>query len=148
MAKPKHQRSGYEDPQFLSIDLDVRSRRTLAPLVKAWPWSYCPVAGTRFVPRWLIVNPRGIDLTAELAAKDLLQQIGRLRGPARECWKQAYQRVFDIGVRAPGDAVRAFEDVRLTTETIRRIAAVGGQLQVTVYPAELRNKQSSTGRRR
>ena len=72
---------------------------------------------------------------AESAAKHLLEQIGKLRGKALGTWKQAHRRVFDLGVQA-GDTGRAFEEVFLSTGTLRRIAAVGGQIQVTVYPAE------------
>jgi hypothetical protein len=39
--------------------------------------------------------------------------------------------MFDIGVRAGGPG-RAFEDVRLTADTLRRIAAARAQIQVTV----------------
>lgn len=125
-----------EDAQFLNIDLDVRSRRSLAPLVEAWPWSYQPlITEGRPNPRWLILNPRGVALTAEGAAKELLRHIQRLRGEGRQCWARAHRRMFDIGVRAGGPG-RAFEEVQLTTETLRRIASVGGQIQVTVYPAE------------
>lgn len=44
--------------------------------------------------------------------------------------------MFDIGVQAGGPGSRAFEEVRLTADTLRRIAAAGAQIQVTVYPAE------------
>jgi hypothetical protein len=126
----------FEDAQFLNIDLDVRSRRSLAPLVAAWPWSYQPlIAEGRPNPRWLILNPRGVGMTAEVAAKELLRHIGRLRGDARLCWKQAHRRTFDIGVQAGGPG-RPFEEVRLTAETLRRIAAAGAHIQVTVYPPE------------
>lgn len=72
-------------------------------------------------------------MSAEAAAKELLRHIDSLRGDARLCWTHAYRRTFDIGVRA-GGAGRAFEDVRLTAETLTRIAAAGAHIQVTVYP--------------
>jgi len=126
----------FEDAQFLNIDLDVRSRRSLAPLVEAWPWSYQPlIANGRPNPRWLILNPRGAGVTAESAAKQLLRHIGSLRSSARSCWKQAHRRTFDIGVRAGGPG-RAFEEVRLSAETLKRIAATGAHIQVTVYAPE------------
>jgi hypothetical protein len=73
--------------------------------------------------------------TAEGAAKELLKYIRGLRGDARACWKQAHQRVFDIGIQAGGPG-RAFEQVRLTSATLRDIAAVGATIQVTVYPPQ------------
>ena len=125
-----------EDAQFLNIDLDVRSRRSLAPLVAAWPWSYQPlIAEGRPHPRWLILHPQRPVQTAEAAAKELPKYIRSLRGDARRCWKHAHRRVFDIGIQA-GGAGKAFEEVRLTTATLRYIAAVGASVQETVYPPQ------------
>jgi hypothetical protein len=125
-----------EAARFLTIDLDVRSRRSLAPLVSEWPRAYQPQTGQLGVPdsRWLIMNAIVAD-TAEAAAKHLLGQIAKLKGKALMAWKQAHRRMFDIGVQAGGPG-RAFEEVQLTADTLRRIAAVGAQIQVTVYPAE------------
>lgn len=124
------------DACFLNIDLDVRSRRSLAPLASAWPRAYQPlIAEGRLNARWLILNPQTVAETAEAAAKQLLLHVAKLRGDARQCWRQAHRRMFDIGVQAGGPG-RAFEDVRLTADTLRRIAAAGAQIQVTVYPAE------------
>jgi hypothetical protein len=130
----------FEDPQFLNIDLDVRSRRSLTPLVAAWPWSYQPlIAEGSPDPRWLILNPRRVVLNAEAAAKELLRHIRNLRGNARLSWKQAHRRTFDIGVRAGGEGL-AFEEVRLTPETLQHIGAAGAHIQVTVYPAEIQSR--------
>jgi len=86
--------------------------------------------------RWLILHGVPAKATSvESVAKELLDHIDRLRGAARRSWKQAHRRTFDIGVQG-GGAGRAFEEVRLTAETLGRIAAAGGQVQVTVYPAE------------
>jgi hypothetical protein len=132
----------------MNIDLDVRSRRSLAPLVAAWPWSYQPlIAEGRPDPRWLILNPRGVGKhTAEAAAKDLLQHIESLRGSARACWKQARRRTFDIGVQAGGRG-RAFDEVRLTADTLKRVAAAGAHIQVTVYPPEPASQAVPASRR-
>jgi hypothetical protein len=101
-----------QDAQFLNIDLDVRSRRSLALLVAAWPSAYQPlIAEGRPDPRWLILNAGSFTATAEVAARRLLHHIARLRGDARQCWRQAHRRMFDIGVRAGGPG-RAFEEVR------------------------------------
>lgn len=127
-----------EPAQFLNIDLEVRSRRSLAPLVKAWPWVYQPATAGRAPspnPRWILINSWERGKTAEAVAKNLLRHIERLRGEARRSWKGASSRVFDIGVQAGGPERRAFEEVKLTPDTLRRIAAVGGVIKMTVYPA-------------
>ena len=128
-----------EAAQFLNIDLDVRSRRSLTPLAAAWPWAYQPMnADGNPDPHWLILHPMGRVKTAEAAAKELLQHISGLRGAARQCWRTAHRRTFDIGVQAGGNA-RAFEAVQLTA-ALRRIATAGAQLQLTAYPVELESR--------
>src|SRR5262249_38617533 len=135
MQQAIKRRPKFADAQFLNIDLDVRSRRSLTALVEAWPWSYQPLdVKSRPNPRWLILHPRRVSVTAEAAAKELLQHIRGLRGSARLCWTHAYRRMFDIGVQA-GGAGRAFEEIRLTTGTPRRGAAVGGGVPTTGLPA-------------
>lgn len=121
---------GIEPGRFLTIDLDVRSRRSLALLLSAWPEAYQPLSDSR----WLIRNAFVAD-NAETAAKNLLGYIAKLRGKALESWRQADRRIFDIGVQAGGPG-RAFEEVQLSADTLRRIATVRGQVKVTVYPAE------------
>jgi hypothetical protein len=108
----------------------MSARRSLAPLLSAWPEAYQPVNDSR----WLVRTAFVAD-SAEKAAKHLLGHIAGLRGEALRSWKQAYRRVFDIGVQAGGPG-RAFEEVHLSADTLRRIASVGAHIQVTVYPAE------------
>lgn len=130
-----------EDPQFLNIDVDIRSRYPLTALIAALPWSRQPRnAENQPDPHWVVLNPPGITHTAEGAARKLLAHIRGLRGEARRCWRRARLRVFDIGVQA-GGAGRAFEDVGLTAETLRQIALVGAQIKVTVYPARPTSSQ-------
>jgi 50S ribosomal subunit-associated GTPase HflX len=81
----------------------------------------------------LILSPRRIAKTAEAAARLLLAQVETLSPIARRCWDKASKRTFDIGVQADM-GTRAFEEVRLTPETLSRIASIGARLQVTVYP--------------
>jgi hypothetical protein len=122
----------WEEAEFLNIDLDVRSRRSLAPLVAAWPGVQQPLrTDGKANPHWLIHTRRQAD-TAEATARLLLKDIAALSPAARRCWNQASKRTFDIGVRADMGG-RAFEGVQLTPDTLARIAAVGGRLQVTVY---------------
>lgn len=130
-------KSGMEPAQFLTIDLDMRSRRSLTPLASAWPQAYQPSDDSR----WLVMNAFVAD-TAENAAKNLLAHVAKLKGKALGSWKQAHQRVFDIGVQAGGPG-RAFEEVQLSANTLRRIAAVGGTIQVTIYPAEPNSRDSA-----
>jgi hypothetical protein len=131
-----------EPAQFLTIDLDVRSRRSLAPLLSVWPEAYQPIEGSR----WLI-RTAFVDENAEKAAKHLLGHIAKLKGKALVSWKQAHRRIFDIGVRAGGPG-RAFEEVQLSSDMLRRISAVHGQIKVTIYPAEPKTRLTQRRRAR
>ena len=129
--------SGMDPAMFLTIDLEVMSRRSLAPLVSAWPRAYEPQTGKDGGPDscWLIINASSLPGdTAETAANYLLRHIAKLKGKALVSWKQAHRRVFDIGVQAGGPG-SSFSEVQLTANMLKRIAAVGAQIQVTVYPA-------------
>jgi hypothetical protein len=121
-----------EDAHFRNIDLDVRSRRSLVPLIEALgEWARRPIPSDS---RWIIVNTRGSAKGADGVARLLLKKIENLRGEARRCWRDAHRRVFDIGIHAGGTGSRAFEEVRLTADTMRRLAAVDAEVQITVYP--------------
>jgi hypothetical protein len=119
--------------EFLNIDLDVRSRVSLAPLAAAWPSARDPML--RANPRWLVLSAHSRVQTAEATARALLKMIAALSPAGRRCWNRASKRTFDIGVQA-GVGPRAFEDVQLTPRTLGRIAAIGAQLQFTVYPPQ------------
>lgn len=121
----------FEPAQFLNIDLDVKSRYSLAPLIAAWPWAQRPLQNNR----WLVFSAHGGGDTAESTAQDLIELVGALSPAARRCWNRASSRTFDVGVRASMDG-RAFEGVQLSAKTLSRIASIGARLQITVYRPE------------
>jgi len=139
--KTRSRRTGEGATEFLNIDLDIRSRRSLAPLVAAWPRAQRPLRlDGRPHPGWLILSGPGTSKTAEAAARSLLMQVEGLSRAARQSWKAASRRTFDIGVQA-GAFPGAFEKVVLGPETLRRIAALGAQVQITIY-APLRGRRA------
>ena len=81
--------------------------------------------------RLLVLNSisRG---SAEADFQQLIKRISALKGAARRSWRTAGRRVFDIGIQA-GNDTRPFEKVRLSTATLSAIAALGVQIQVTIY---------------
>src|SRR5262249_48224155 len=121
--------SGYEPAEFLTIDLDVRSRFSLKALFEVWPWADRPIRmNGRPDPEWVIIRPRGIAQSAERAAQLLLQEVEHLPPAARRCWNRAAKRIFDIGIQAGVD--RHALELQIEPVTLARIAAVGGKLQV------------------
>ena len=118
--------------EFLNIDLHVRSRRSLEPLLDAWPWAQAPDREPGRAPLWLVVSLRGSPKTAEQTVLQLVQLVGALPRSARRCWNEASSRVFDIGIQA-GLTPISFEDVQLREESLRAIVRLRGRVLVTVY---------------
>jgi len=117
---------------YIATDLVVSSRSSLAPLAAALKDAYQPKAASgRPMARLLVLN--GISRgSAEVDCLRLAKRLVELRGAARQCWRTAQRRVFDVGIQA-GDETRPFEGVRLSPATLRAVAALGVQIQVTVY---------------
>jgi hypothetical protein len=123
-----------EPAAFLNIDLDIRSRLSLAPLLEVWPTADQPERPSgRRAPRWLLVRHASPEHRAENTAKRLLRDVEKMPRSARRCWDRASSRTFDVGIQA-GPPGRSFEEVQFSPGTLARIAAVGGLLKVTVYP--------------
>jgi hypothetical protein len=124
-----------EPPRLIAIDLVVRSRRSLARLVPALPRAYQPLGQNGQAVAGLIVLNGWPARDVETALRRLLGRLEPLRGQAKREWVSAYRRVFDIGVQAGGERP-PFEELRITPNTLGRVAALGVQLHVTVYPPE------------
>lgn len=118
--------------EFAAVDLDVRSRRSLAPLLDAWPWAQTPGRAGNAAPRWLLVTPRGSPRTADQFVKEFAQLVDTLPSAAKRCWNQASSRTFDIGIQA-GLTPPRFEDVRLSRDSLRRLSRLRASILVTVY---------------
>ena len=118
--------------EFETVDLDVRSRRSLASLLAAWPWAQTPGHVGKTAPRWLLVRPRGFPRTADQFVKEFAQLVDKLPSAAKRCWNQASSRTFDIGIQA-GLTPDRFEDVRLSPDSLRRLSRLRASILVTVY---------------
>ncbi len=137
MAKTRlttKRRAEAPEPQafYITTDLVVSSRTSLAPLAEALPDAHHPLAlSGRPMARLLVVNgvSRG---TAETDCRRFIARLKALRGAALRSWRTAGRRVLDIGVQA-GSATRPFEGVKLSNATVREVASMGIQIQVTVY---------------
>jgi len=118
--------------EFRNVDLHIRSRRSLQPLLEAWPSAQTPTRVGTAAPRWLVLNGPGGKTATETVQK-LLRLVHALPRPARRCWNDAATRTFDIGVQA-GLGPRSFEEVHLDRNVLAAISRVGGQLLITIYP--------------
>ena len=118
--------------EFCAVDLDVRSRRSLAPHLLAGPWAQTASRVGSAAPRWLLVRPRGFPRTADQFIKALARLVDKLPVTAKRSWSQASSRTFDIGIQA-GLTPDRFEDVRLSPESLRHLSRLRANILVTVY---------------
>lgn len=81
--------------------------------------------------RLLILN--GISRgSVEADFQQLIKRVAALKGEARRSWRGAARRVFDIGIQA-GNKSLPFEGARLSAATLGAVAALGIQIQLTIY---------------
>ena len=118
--------------EFEGVDLHVRLRRSLAPLLDAWPWAQTPGRVGKAAPRWMVVTPRGLPRTADQFVKKFAQLVDKLPAAAKRCWNQASSRTFDIGIQA-GLRPDRFDDVRLGPDSLRHLSRLRAGILVTVY---------------
>ncbi len=118
---------------FLNVDLDVRSRRSLAALLDAWPWAQTPGRTAGEAPRWIHLSSLSRKNTANGILRDLIESVDSLPPKARRCWADASSRVFDIGIRA-GWAPRNWFQVPVRADVLRAIVRLRASVLVTVYP--------------
>ena len=118
--------------EFLNVDLSIRSRRSLAPLLREWPDAQTPGRKAGRSPLWIHTSGMSFRRTADQVARELIAAVDALPAGARKCWVQASSRVFDVGVQA-GMSPHNFEEVRLSEGVIRDMARLKITLLITVY---------------
>jgi hypothetical protein len=74
--------------------------------------------------------------TPEIHALHVLDLIERLPTQRRGLWDDCQSRVFDFGFRSGVTPSPYF--VELNLNTLKRIAAVGASIRITIHPMELR----------
>jgi hypothetical protein len=83
---------------FLNVDLHIRSRRSLEPLLSEWrKLTRIPDSKPPHKPHWILVNLPSQPKTAEGAIRAFLRLVNKLSKPGRRAWNEANSRVFDIG---------------------------------------------------
>ena len=118
---------------YLNVDLEIRSRSDLTPLVHAlqrrlFVLHAGRVQGTFFAS----FEASGPGHPPDVAIPRLAATLRRLPPSLQRLWRQARDRVFDIGVaRAAGDTPFS---LALRQETIRVVTALNARLALTFYP--------------
>jgi hypothetical protein len=136
-----------EPTHFITVDLEVFSRRSLKALVAALGEKVILLHAGRLGNRYHAsmevadvgggVTYSGDDRpTAEQEIRALLDLVDGLPAAARQLWKTADARVFDIGVQA-GFHPHSHA-LKLSRRTIRRLADAQATVGVTTYAAMTR----------
>ena len=134
---------------YLNVDLEVRSRANLAPLVAALEGPLHSLYAGRLPGGHLATfETSGFQDPPDRAIRRMVDAISALRGPARALWEGARDRVFDVGLeRDQGRGIVAFA---LKRETIELAAKVGARIAFTLYEPErqprIRKRRVSPGK--
>jgi hypothetical protein len=141
-----------EGPRFITVDLEVWSKRNLAPLGSALQ-SRSLVLYVGRMRRKFFANFEAHGNSPEDTIWRLLELVKPLKGTARKLWQAAEKRVFNIGFES-GNSVELLHErppgsgcwwphgrVRLKTletslgaDVVRAVADVRGTLTTTIYP--------------
>jgi hypothetical protein len=150
--RPVRDPIGGEATYFITVDLDIYSKRRLARLVEAlgdkvtvlhegrWGSRYSAnLEGTS----WRRARGKEIRLTADQEIRELIALIKHLPRPARHLWDGAQSRVFNVGVQA-GLHPHAHE-LRLSSRTLLEVARLRADVAITTYAPEVPEGTPSVG---
>lgn len=120
--------------EYLNVDLEVRSRSDLKPLADTLsPRLFALYVGREGRSFLASFEVPGTNLaTPDAAFRRLLRAIDDLPGPAARLWRQARDRVFDVGVaRSKGKGVLRLP---LKVGTLAAVARHQARVALTIYP--------------
>ena len=134
---------------FLNVDLEIgaRSRAELAPLLEAAAGTLLELFRGRIGGLYRAhYESRGQHADVNATIRALVDAIEALSPPARRAWATAAMREFNVGVElASGeDSV----ELAIDAETVQRVAALGGRIAFTAYPARTPPPRRSRAKRR
>jgi len=118
---------------YLNVDLEIRSRSDLTPLVTALRHQLVVLYAGRMQRAFFAsFETSGRRYPPDVAIRRLARALRRLPPPLQRLWRHARDRVFDIGVaRATGvDPLY----LTLRQETIEIVAMLNARLALTFYP--------------
>jgi len=119
---------------LIAVDVSVRSRRSLRPLLDVWNHGQTPSRVRTEAPRWIYFTGKAGKRakTTDQIILGLVAQVESFDRATRRCWDQATSRIFDIGIQA-GLSPYSFEDVRLAEATVKAVARIDAQIKITLY---------------
>ena len=129
-----------EDIRYLTVDLVVKSREDLTPIVNDFGEEVFVLHNGKtgdFYHAYLEISERYEGPNKEIGFFcSLIEALGPVE---RQIWDNCFSKTFDIGYEC-GDSNRSFSS-ELRPEVIERIANCGGSIEITIYPMPPENKQ-------
>lgn len=119
--------------EYLNVDLEVRSRRDLKPLIDA----LFPQLDTLYVGRIRKAHFASFEISTlrnspDSAITEMVRALSKLPEAARRLWDQADDRVFDIGFEQLKGGQRIIWGLR--QKTLHEVARLGARIAVSMYP--------------
>jgi len=117
-------------PRFLDVDVDVESREPLHRLADALP---LVVLVTTRIRHKYVMSLEGTwpALSLDQTLRRLTKMISALSGEPLRLWRRASKRSFNIGIVCGSGRAPPFS---IASATIEGVAAVGGGIELTLYP--------------
>ena len=129
--------------EFLNVDLEIKSRFTLKPLLSALtPRLYILHSESKPNKHFanLEVSRFWKNPSPDKTIAALCDALESLSPKARGVWKKAHSKVFDIGLNIDPKASHLHQ--ALSNNSLRRIANLGGTIIFTCYnPSNFRRSQ-------
>ena len=131
--------------EFLNVDLDVFSRESLAPFVKALERSFFVLHEGRWGRKYgaiLELHASGYGKrTADSIIRRMSALLNKMPDSARELWNRAQIRQFNIGIQAARKPVAV--EFQVGQDTLQAVSRLGASLVITVYAPEARKPKST-----
>lgn len=124
--------------EFLNVDLRVKARHDLAPLLDALDANVVVLHRRRhrgFHDAWMELYEFSRYLEPETCIAGFARFLESLPSAARRVWDRATHRHFDIGIEAAHGATYT---ALLSARTLRRVADLRAEIIVTVYAPRTR----------
>jgi hypothetical protein len=136
------------ETRYLNVDLEITGRRDLQPLVDALtPHAFPLHVGFRHGRhRAALELSATANTTADATIQRLAALVNGLPRGARQLWKDAERRDFNIGIQA-GRQPYSFECL-VGNDALRAAAALGARVVITVYGSGVGERGATRATRR
>lgn len=135
--------------EFINADLEIFSNEDLEPIRKAFENygcgfsdMYCGKLETDDYLASFEIHPddEQCNFSAETLINAFCDSIFGLEGLPRDLWERATKRIIDLGYQSDNNCI-AFND-HLSANILARIAKLGIDIHLTIYPQILQNKET------